>query len=138
MFNERRASAVEYRLADGKNRVALLRLAQGSGEGLGNRAAVKNAVVLTAGAIMTPKILANSGIAENGHVADLPGVGKNLQDHPVVGVIYRVEAEVAQRAPDAYTISEQVSFAKRGEQSEMRRTPNTALYACTWQRDAAL
>lgn len=46
-------------------------------------------IVLSAGAIATPKILQLSGIGENGHlrghgitvIADVPGVGENYQDH---------------------------------------------------------
>jgi choline dehydrogenase len=51
-------------------------------------------IVLTAGAIATPKILQLSGIGDAGHltdlgipvVADLPGVGANYQDHLEVPV----------------------------------------------------
>ena len=57
---------------------------------------------------MTPQLLVSSGIGEGGKVSDLPGVGKNLQDHPVVGVIFKVDAETAQLAPSVYTISEQL------------------------------
>jgi choline dehydrogenase len=50
-------------------------------------------VVLSAGAIHTPKILLLSGIGDRAqlvehgiHVAQhLPGVGRNLQDHPIIG-----------------------------------------------------
>jgi choline dehydrogenase len=50
-------------------------------------------VVLSAGAIQTPKILMLSGIGNQSElarfgiatVADLPGVGRNLQDHPIIG-----------------------------------------------------
>jgi choline dehydrogenase-like flavoprotein len=54
-------------------------------------------VVLTAGAIGSPQVLLASGIGPRPHlddigitvVADLPGVGANLHDHPVSGVVYR-------------------------------------------------
>jgi choline dehydrogenase len=50
-------------------------------------------VVLSAGAIQTPKILMLSGIGDRSElarfsieaVAHLPGVGRNLQDHPIIG-----------------------------------------------------
>ena len=52
-----------------------------------------NEVVLSAGAIQTPKILMLSGIGDRAQlgrfgiaaVSHLPGVGQNLQDHPVIG-----------------------------------------------------
>ena len=53
-------------------------------------------VVLTAGAIGTPQLLMLSGIGPQAHLreigidvlADLPGVGANLHDHPMTTVIY--------------------------------------------------
>src|SRR5271167_2078805 len=50
-------------------------------------------VVLSAGAIQTPKILMLSGIGDRAEldrfgiatVSHLPGVGQNLQDHPIIG-----------------------------------------------------
>jgi choline dehydrogenase len=50
-------------------------------------------VVLSAGAIQTPKLLMLSGIGDRAEldrfgistVSNLPGVGQNLQDHPIIG-----------------------------------------------------
>jgi choline dehydrogenase len=54
-------------------------------------------VVLAAGAVGTPQLLMLSGIGPADHLADLgievsqdlPGVGANLHDHPMCGVVYR-------------------------------------------------
>jgi choline dehydrogenase len=51
-------------------------------------------IVLSSGAINSPAILLRSGIGPSGEIAraggtpllDLPGVGKNLQDHPAVSI----------------------------------------------------
>ena len=61
------------------------------------RAGATGEVVLTAGTIGTPKLLMLSGIgpasALRPHgievVAELPGVGENLHDHPYAFIIYR-------------------------------------------------
>jgi choline dehydrogenase len=57
------------------------------------RTIASNEVVLSAGAVQTPKILMLSGIGDKSElarfdikaVAHLPGVGRNLQDHPIIG-----------------------------------------------------
>ncbi|GAA3047810.1 FAD-dependent oxidoreductase [Pseudonocardia yunnanensis] len=54
-------------------------------------------VVLAAGAIGSPQLLLRSGLGPQSHlreagipiVGDLPGVGANLHDHPMTGVVYR-------------------------------------------------
>ncbi|GAA5039185.1 FAD-dependent oxidoreductase [Actinopolymorpha pittospori] len=59
-------------------------------------------VVLTAGSIGSPQLLMLSGIGPPSHlrdlglevVADLPGVGSNLQDHPVATLVYRASRPV--------------------------------------------
>jgi choline dehydrogenase len=66
------------------------------------RAAAASEVVLSAGAIGTPKLLMLSGIgpasALSPHgikvAAELPGVGENLHDHPYTPVIYRLARPV--------------------------------------------
>jgi len=53
-------------------------------------------VVLASGAIGSPAILMRSGVGPEAHlrelgidvVADLPGVGANLDDHPMLGVVF--------------------------------------------------
>lgn len=53
-------------------------------------------VVLSLGAIHTPKVLMQSGIGDQAHlkllgiplVQHLPGVGQNFQDHPIIGCIW--------------------------------------------------
>lgn len=60
-------------------------------------------VIVCAGAVGSPQLLMLSGIGPAGHirqfsipmVCDLPGVGKNLQDHPSVGLIYLSLAPVS-------------------------------------------
>jgi choline dehydrogenase len=59
-------------------------------------------VVLTAGAIGSPKLLMLSGIGPAEHLRevgvdvllDRPGVGSNLQDHPIAGVVFGATKEV--------------------------------------------
>jgi choline dehydrogenase len=57
-------------------------------------------VVLAAGAIGSPQLLMLSGIGPWAHLrsvgvdvtVDLPGVGANLQDHPITAISYRASA----------------------------------------------
>jgi len=61
-------------------------------------------VILTAGAILTPQILANSGIHDGGKIANLPGVGKNLQDHPVVPIAFSIKGDLLD-GPSTYDVA---------------------------------
>jgi choline dehydrogenase len=64
--------------------------------GAKHRAAADREVLLAAGAVNSPQLLLLSGIGPAdelkrfaiGTLVDLPGVGKNLQDHPMVSVGY--------------------------------------------------
>jgi choline dehydrogenase-like flavoprotein len=61
-------------------------------------------IILAAGAIITPQILTNSGIGEDGSVVDLPGVGKNLHDHPVVAMTLRLTPNIIEGSSSIYTV----------------------------------
>lgn len=79
----RRVTGVEFRRAGGR-----LELAEASGE-----------VILAAGAIGSPQILQLSGIGPGDVLADhdirivhdVPGIGRNLQDHLQMRLIYKVQ-----------------------------------------------
>jgi choline dehydrogenase len=68
-----------------------------------NTASTSAEIILAAGAIGSPHILMLSGIGAADHlagfgiapVADLPGVGRNLQDHPVAPVVFRCTEPVS-------------------------------------------
>ena len=57
----------------------------------------KKEVIITAGTLHSPQVLQRSGIGPAGLLqaagidvlVDLPGVGSNLQDHPVAGVSFK-------------------------------------------------
>jgi choline dehydrogenase len=84
-FDDRRATGVAYR-AGGERRIA----------------GARREVMLACGAINAPQLLMLSGIGPAEHlrthgievVADLPGVGQNLQDHPVTGLWMATERPV--------------------------------------------
>ena len=86
-----RATGVEYRVGDGPVQWA----------------SARSEVLLCAGAIHSPQLLMLSGIGPAAHlrdqgiavVADLPGVGGNLQDHCCVPMSWRLRAGVASMNP---------------------------------------
>jgi len=69
-------------------------------------------VTLSAGAISTPAILQRSGIGDAGRigalgldvVADLPGVGENLTDHPVVAIWARPRPGACRTGQPVHTV----------------------------------
>jgi len=92
-FEGKRATGVEY-LCNGK----IYRISAG------------HEVVLSLGAIHTPKVLMQSGIGDQTElrrfgirvVQHLPGVGHGFQDHPVVGCVWECSEPLAPDvAPDA-------------------------------------
>ena len=85
--------------------------AANGGHGMAAEARATREVVLCAGAIGSPRLLLLSGIgpaaalraAGIDPVADLPGVGENLQDHPIALMYYGTEAPIP---PSAYNHGE--------------------------------
>jgi choline dehydrogenase len=86
LFEDKRAVGVEYRRGPGQARTAAAR-----------------DVILCGGAINTPQLLQLSGVGNAGElgrlgitvVADLPGVGENLQDHLEVYIQYGCKLPVS-------------------------------------------
>ena len=112
-----KAIGVEY-VQDGVTKTAYLKaktLPSMAGSGL-DFSKVRG-VVLTAGAIMTPKILLNSGVGPRATLmqagidvmVDSSNVGQNLQDHPAVAVAVEVGPWVAAAYPSAYDLVNELS-----------------------------
>jgi choline dehydrogenase len=78
-------------------------------------------IVLSAGAIASPQILMLSGVGPAEHlrdkgiavVTDLPGVGKNLRDHPMVPVRVKTKADFP-LDPDAPRIQTVLRYTASG------------------------
>lgn len=85
-------------------------------DGVTFRVTAGSEVILSLGAINTPKVLMLSGIGDTDEltrhgirtVVHMPGVGQNLQDHPGFGCVWEYEVPLAPRN----TASEATYFAK--------------------------
>lgn len=72
-------------------------------------------VILSAGAFQSPQLLMVSGIGPCAHldqfgipcIKDLPGVGQNMQDHPVFGVSHRVNVPTSSASANNATLAAQ-------------------------------
>ena len=70
-------------------------------------------VIVSAGALQSPLLLMVSGIGPCQHLAkfgiscikDLPGVGQNMQDHPVFGVAHRVNVPTTSASKNNKTLA---------------------------------
>lgn len=86
LFDGTRASAVEYRT-----------------HGVTHRLSARRGIVLSAGAVQSPQLLMLSGVGPAAHLnemgipvlADIPGIGGNLQDHLQLRSIYRLNQHLS-------------------------------------------
>lgn len=93
---------VEKIVFDAGRRAVALETASGNHK---RRIGIGRELILCAGALETPKLLMLSGVGPKNQslhfgipvVADVPSIGRNLQDHPNVCVFYR-----GKRAPDSF------------------------------------
>lgn len=80
-------------------------------EGRIEKVMARREVILSAGALETPRLLLLSGVGAGGAlsslgipvVLDAPGVGANLHDHPNVPTFFRTSAEIDFFAPQLYS-----------------------------------
>ena len=86
------------------------------------QATARREVLLSGGAINSPQLLLLSGIGSAEQLsalgikvrADLPGVGQNLQDHPIMGVHYFSKQPVSLARADTWKNRLQYVLHKRG------------------------
>ncbi|NUN66821.1 choline dehydrogenase (plasmid) [Pseudanabaena biceps] len=104
-------------------------------EGTVHSIRVDREVILSAGAFNSPKLLMLSGIGNAKYlhslgipvVVDLPGVGQNLQDHPIVPVAH-------QTAQDIYPAITSNGIAEAGlflhSESNLNAAPDLNFFSC--------
>lgn len=105
LFRGTRATGVEY-LQDGQRK----------------RLHAAREVILCGGAVNSPQLLMLSGVGSAERlrthgipvVADRPGVGKNLHDHPIVGVRYRMGRPISLLAAESITSVARYLAFRRG------------------------
>lgn len=81
-------------------------------------AKAKNEFILSAGAISTPQLLMVSGIGPKEHLEqfgipvkhDLKGVGKNLQDHLIVPLVFQFHKSTAKPEPSTALLDDLYNF----------------------------
>jgi choline dehydrogenase len=102
-FDGDRASGVEIAVDDDTRKISATR-----------------EVILSAGTIHTAQLLMLSGVGEASAlkrlgiapVADLPGVGRNLQDHVhVSGVVYQYKGKLPDHRPDSNAVEAEVNLS---------------------------
>jgi choline dehydrogenase-like flavoprotein len=102
LFEDKKAAGIQI---DGGMRGKIRQCLPEQSELTGCTAFAKREIILTAGAIDTPKLLLLSGVGPAQElqqkaipvIHDLPGVGKNLQDHNGVFVIDLLTSEFSSR-----------------------------------------
>lgn len=98
-------------------------------------------VVISAGTMMSPTILLRSGIGPADQlagldipvIADLPGVGKNLQEHPGTGLRRYVRAETYNRAIRPLALSGHLGRYLLGRRGPLA---SISVHAMAWARSS--
>jgi choline dehydrogenase len=88
-------------------------------------------IVLSAGAIGSPALLMRSGVGPDAHlrelgipvVRDLPGVGANLDDHPMLGVVYAARENTLDATDPVVQTTYRYTSAIGGERNDMQLMP---------------
>jgi len=89
-------------------RAAIVSFQQGGGSA---QERAEREIIICAGAIGSPQMLMLSGVGPAAHlrdlnipvVCDLPGVGKNLQDHPCTGVVFECAKPVSLASAESFS-----------------------------------
>jgi choline dehydrogenase len=92
-------------------------------------------IVLSAGAIGSPAILMRSGIGPEAHlrelgidvVEDLPGVGENLDDHPMAGVVFTARDGVLRAGDPVVQVTYRYTSSGGTERNDMQLMPVSQL-----------
>ena len=92
-------------------------------------------IVLAAGAIGSPATLMRSGIGPEAHlrelgigvVRDLPGVGENLDDHPMLGVVFTAKDGVLNAGDPVVQVTYRYTSTNGTERNDMQLMPVSQL-----------
>jgi choline dehydrogenase len=92
-------------------------------------------IVLSAGAIASPTILMRSGIGPEAHlrehgidvVLDLPGVGENLDDHPMLGVVFAAPEHALKQEDPLVQVTYRYTSSEHAERNDMQLMPVSQL-----------
>jgi len=92
-------------------------------------------IVLSAGAIGSPAILMRSGVGPAAHlrelgidvVEDLPGVGENLDDHPMAGVVFAAKEDVLNAGDPVVQATYRYTSTGGSERNDMQLMPVSQL-----------
>ncbi|MEP6796962.1 MAG: GMC family oxidoreductase N-terminal domain-containing protein [Lapillicoccus sp.] len=107
-----------------------------AGGGPDREVSARTSVVLSAGALRTPQLLMLSGVGPAAHlhahgidvVADLPGVGQNLHDHPLLPAVWpvtdgsRMLSELRPEDLRSYQLLRRGPLASLGQAAALLRT----------------
>jgi len=96
-------------------------------------------IVLSAGAIGSPAILMRSGIGPEAHlrehgievIRDVPGVGQNLDDHPMLGVVYAAKDGLLRAEDPVVQVTYRYTSSLAEERNDMQLMPVSQLVTRT-------